>query len=53
VIDRQRGQIQAQNNPTAGCSFTFCMLVQSDEAEEETRLREDAADQMLDEETTR
>ncbi|MEZ6031966.1 MAG: ATP-binding protein [Planctomycetaceae bacterium] len=53
VIDRQRGQIHAQNNPTAGCSFTFCMLVQSEEAEEETRLRENAADQMLDEETTR
>lgn len=51
VIDRQRGKIHAQNNPIAGCTFTFTMLVESDEAEEETRVREEAADEMRNDDT--
>ena len=51
VIERQRGTIHAANNPHGGCTFTFSLLVQSDEAEEETRLREEAADEMMDGET--
>ena len=51
VIDRQRGKIHAQNNPIAGCTFTLTMLIESDEAEEETRLREDAADEMRNDDT--
>jgi signal transduction histidine kinase len=50
VIERQRGEIHAANNPRAGCVFTFSMLVQSDEAEEETRQREEAADELMDDE---
>ena len=46
VIERQRGKIQAKNNPVAGCTFTFSMLRQSDQAEEETRLLDEAADDM-------
>ena len=48
VIERQRGKIHAQNNPVAGCTFTFSMLLQNDEAEAETRALDDAADEMMD-----
>ncbi len=50
VIGRQRGEIQAKNNPVVGCTFTFLMLVQSDQAEEETRLLDKAADKIMDDE---
>ncbi|MEJ7596030.1 MAG: ATP-binding protein [Planctomycetaceae bacterium] len=46
VIERQRGKIQAKNNPVVGCTFTFSMLLQSDKAEEDTRLLDQAADDM-------
>lgn len=48
VIERQRGKIQAKNNPVSGCMFTFSMLLQSDEVEEETLALDDAADDMFD-----
>jgi two-component system sensor kinase FixL len=51
VIERQRGKIEAKNNPGAGCTFTFSMLLQSDEAEEETRMLDEAADDMVDDES--
>lgn len=48
VIERQRGKIQAKNNPVAGCTFTFSVLLQNDEAEAETRSLDDAADDLMD-----
>lgn len=47
VIERQRGTIEARNNPLAGCTFAFSMLLQSDEAEAETRSLDEAADDMI------
>ena len=46
VIERQRGKIQAKNNLVAGCTFTFLMLLQNDQAEAETHLLDKAADDM-------
>lgn len=48
VIERQRGTIHVKNNRGAGCTFTFSLLVQSEEVEEETRRLEEAEDEMLD-----
>lgn len=47
VVERQRGTIEASNNATKGCTFTFSLLLQSDEAEDETRQLEEAAEKML------
>ena len=47
VVDRQRGSIAAANNPTKGCTFTFSLLRQCDEAEEETQQLEEAAEKMM------
>lgn len=47
VVERQRGTITAANNPSRGCTFTFSLLLQSDEAEAETQQLEDAADAMM------
>lgn len=51
VVERQRGIIDAKNNSTAGCTFTFAVLRQSDEAEEETRELEEAAERMMEQES--
>ncbi len=51
VIERQQGKTEAQNHPGEGCTFTFSMLLQSDEAEEETRMLDEAADDMMDDES--
>ena len=48
VIERQRGKIQAKNNPGDGCTFTFSVLLQNDETEAETRSLDDAADDLMD-----
>lgn len=48
VIERQRGKIHAKNNPGAGCTFTFSMLRQSVEAEADTRMLDEAAEDMSD-----
>lgn len=50
VLERQRGKIEAANNPTRGCTFTFSLLLQSDEADEETHLLEEAAEEMMEQE---
>jgi len=47
VVERQRGTIEASNNTTKGCTFTFSLLLQSDEAEEETEQLEAAAEKMM------
>lgn len=47
VVERQRGTISAFNNPIRGCTFTFSLLFQSDEADEETQQLEDAAEKMM------
>ncbi|HQZ65624.1 MAG TPA: HAMP domain-containing sensor histidine kinase [Planctomycetaceae bacterium] len=51
VIERQRGKILAQNNAGPGSTFTFSVLVQSDEIEEETRRLEEDAEDLLDSNT--
>lgn len=50
VLERQRGKIEATNNPTKGCTFTFSLLLQSDEADRETEQLEDAAENMMEQE---
>ena len=47
VVERQRGTIKACNNPAKGCTFTFSLLLQSDEAEQETEQLEEAAETMM------
>ena len=47
VVERQRGTIEASNNPTKGCTFTFSLLLQSEEADEETQQLEEAAEEMM------
>ncbi len=47
VVERQRGTIEASNNSANGCTFTFSLLLQSDEAEEETLQLEEAAEKMM------
>ncbi len=47
VVERQRGTIRACNNPAKGCTFTFSLLLQSDEAEQETEQLEEAAETMM------